>query len=60
MEVYAIVLFLPRKDTDNLIDLIPSSWIFMDERVTVCRYSGSEDYDKLPHWVALLQKSEEK
>jgi len=59
-EVYAIVLFLSRKDTDNLIDLIPSSWIFTDERGTVCRYPGSEDYNKLPHWVALLQKPEEK
>lgn len=56
--VYAIILFLSRKETKNLIDLVPSSWISTDERGVVCKYPDSENYCNLPQWVALLQQPE--
>lgn len=59
-KVYAVVVFLPKKDLGNLIDLIPCSWIFSDERGVVCKYPDHEDYQKLPQWVASLQKADEK
>lgn len=54
--VYAIVLFLPKKDTGNLIDLVPTSWIFTDDKGEIlCKYPRPEEYKKLPHWVTILQ-----
>lgn len=52
--VYAIVLFLPRKNRNNLVDLIPCSWISTDENGVSCKYPDPEEYSKLPHWVASL------
>lgn len=50
---YVVVLFLPRKETGNLIDLVPSSWVFTDEIGTVfCKYPCQADYDKLQQWVS--------
>ncbi|XP_071573423.1 uncharacterized protein [Temnothorax nylanderi] len=54
--IYAVVLFFPRNESDNLIDLIPSSWIFTDVNGVVCRYPGPDSYKKLPHWVAVLRE----
>lgn len=56
--VYAVVLFLSRKETGNDIDLIPSSWIFEDKKGTLCKYPPREDYDKLEHWLPLLQPAQ--
>jgi len=59
-KVYAVVLFLPRRDSNNLIDLIPCSWIFTDERGIVCRYLDSEDYDKLRIACFMQSKNQRK
>ncbi|KMQ90656.1 hypothetical protein RF55_9561 [Lasius niger] len=57
--LYAVVLFLPRKLSNNLIDLIPSFWIVTKNRKVLCQYPGSEDYFKISDWVATLKEYEE-
>ncbi|XP_018364988.1 PREDICTED: uncharacterized protein LOC108762468 [Trachymyrmex cornetzi] len=52
--------FLQKEDLSKLIHLIPCSWIFSDERGVVCKYPDHEDYQKLPYWVASLQKADKK
>lgn len=54
--VYAIVLFLSRQESDNLIDLIPSSWFSTDANKVLCKYPGPEEYSKLPQWIAALRQ----
>lgn len=61
VHVYAIVLFLPRKLSDNIIDLVPSSWIKKDPKsdVSHCKYPARKDYPKLSRWIANLKEPEE-
>ncbi|XP_032690598.1 uncharacterized protein LOC116853584 [Odontomachus brunneus] len=57
--IYTIVLFLPRKLTGNMIDLIPSCWIAKEENNTSrCQYPGSRDYSKIPQWVTQRKEAE--
>lgn len=58
-KLYAVVLFLPRKETDNSIDLISSSWIITSGHDTLCRYLDRKDYSKLPDWLESLKEYEE-
>lgn len=54
--IYAVVLFLPRKETENLVDLILSNWICTTKRGTLqCKYPHPEEYTKLPEWIASLE-----
>lgn len=56
--LYAVALFLPREETDNLIDLIPSSWIITSEHDALCRYLGPKDYSKLLDRLSSLKEYE--
>ncbi|XP_071653406.1 uncharacterized protein [Temnothorax longispinosus] len=56
--LYAIVLFLPKKESDNLIDLIPSSWITTKGKKVYCQYPDKKDYSKLEEWIVTLKKPE--
>lgn len=54
--IYAVVLFLPKKDSNNLVDLVPVTWIVRDKTGKInCKYPEAADYAKLPAWVASLQ-----
>lgn len=58
--LYAVVLFLPKKNGDNLIDLVPSVWIDKkrSNNIPQCQYPDVKDYGKLPQWVAQLKQPE--
>lgn len=59
--IYAVVLFLPRKSCDNLIDLIPCSWIIKTENDEVkYQYPARKDYEKLPQWLEQLKAPQKK
>lgn len=58
--IYAIVLFLPRKSCDNMVDLVPSSWITKTRSGAVeCQYPDEKDYRQLPNWIAQLKEADE-
>lgn len=54
-----VILFLPRRENNNLIDLMSSSWIFTQNNKVLCRYPGSVDCNKILYWTATLKEYEE-
>lgn len=56
-DIYAIVLFLPRTESNNLIDLVPSSWVSKKGHKVTCRYPGQPEFKTLSKMVSSLQEA---